>query len=68
MPCSPLAWQLKVTQKLSPAKIEFRLRRFAVIGQRPILANGVRPLEDPILPRRQSAVDLGVDRFRSAKP
>jgi len=48
-------------------EIELRLRRLAVIGQRAVLADCVRPLEYPILPRRQSSEDFGIGCLRAGE-
>src|SRR5947209_1655842 len=46
-----------------------RLRRLAVIGQRPFRTDGIWSLENPVLPRGQAAIDFCVERFwpRKAK-
>src|SRR5438105_4853258 len=49
---------------LCPVVVEFRARLRAVGGQRPLLADGVRTNEDPVLPRREAAEDLGLHRLR----
>src|SRR2546427_4801802 len=42
--------------KLRPSLVPVRL-------QRPLFADGIRPLEDPVLPRCQTAADLGLHRL-----
>src|SRR5919202_2288570 len=43
-----------------PVAIEARLHAGAVAFERAVLADGVRALEDPVLPGRQAAEDLGL--------
>src|SRR5215218_9236308 len=43
--------------------IELRLRRLAVVRERPLRADGVGALENPVLPGREPAVNLGVERL-----
>src|SRR4029077_13304314 len=42
------------------SKVDLRPRLRAVGRQRAFVADGVRPLEDPVLPGRQAAEDLGL--------
>ena len=54
-------------QELRSLKIKLCLRRLSVISQCSMLAYGIGPLEDPVLPGRQTAVNLRVHGFRSGK-
>src|SRR3954470_6388919 len=44
--------------------VEFRSALLAVRLQRALVADGVRPLKDPVLPRREPPEDLRLHRFR----
>ena len=44
--------------------VELRPRPGAEATQRALGADGVGPLEDPVLPRRETGEDLGLDRLR----
>src|SRR6185295_11301163 len=43
--------------------IKLRLRRLAVVRQSALRADGVGALENPVLPGREPAVNLGVERL-----
>src|SRR2546422_1872156 len=62
-----LSSYIRVHLRLSPLKIKLRLRWLAIVRQRALRANCVRALEDPVLPRRQTAVDLRVHSLRPGK-
>src|SRR5271163_1410199 len=49
---------------LDPAPVEFAASAGAVALQRAALADGVRTLEDPVLPGREAAEDAGFHRLR----
>src|SRR3954464_4669728 len=53
---------------LYPSCIEGGLVPRAVTLERALLANGIGPLEYPVLPRRQSRKNLGLHGFGTGKP
>src|SRR5262249_14717240 len=48
--------------------IEFGTPLLSVDLQRALVADRIRPLEDPVLPRRQAPEDFRLHRFRSGEP
>src|ERR1700733_6173883 len=50
--------------ELDPSRIEHRLLPGAVALERALLADRVRPLEDPVLPRAQPGEDFRFHRLR----
>ena len=50
-----------------PLRIVFGAYAAAVALQRAVLADGVGPLEDPVLPRAQPAENLGFHGFRTGE-
>src|SRR5215831_12462620 len=48
--------------------VELGPTRLSVHFQRPLLADGIRPLKDPVLPRRQPAEDFGLHGFGPREP
>src|SRR5438067_1309514 len=49
---------------LGALPVEFGSSLLPVYLQRAFLAHGIRPLEDPVLPRRQAAEDFRLHRLR----
>src|SRR6476619_2922316 len=47
--------------------IELRSSLLAVRLQSALFADGIRPLKDPVLPRRQAAEDFCFQRFRAGE-
>ena len=60
-------WQSAIGNDLGSLKVKLRLRWLAVVCQRAFLADCVRALEDPVLPRCQAAVNFCVHRFRTSE-
>src|SRR6516225_5131637 len=52
---------------LHPPRVENRLLAGTVTTQRPLLADRIGTLKDPILPRRQSRKNLAFHGFRPAE-
>src|SRR5688500_5944393 len=53
----------EIMGNLRSAKVEFRSRLRAVRGERALLADRVRTLEDPVLPCREAPEDLRLHRL-----
>src|ERR1700742_4879198 len=49
-------------------RIEIRLHAAAVALERTLGAGGIGSLEDPVLPGREAAEDLGLHRFGTCEP
>src|SRR4051794_19928339 len=62
-----ILWVLSVLCGLGSFPVELRPALLAVHLQRPFFAHGVRPLEDPVLPRSEAAEYLRLHRFRSSE-
>src|SRR6185503_14564532 len=52
----------------APPPVKFRAAFAAVRLERTALAHGIRPLEDPVLPRREPAEDFRFERLGAGKP
>src|SRR6201996_122790 len=60
-PYSPFA----TPYSLHPCHIEFRLLAASITAQRALLADRVRALKNPVLPRGQARKDFGLHRLRT---